>query len=156
IEGGATVIVLDDGFQHLRLARDLDIVLVAADSWTQPKRLLPAGAWREPLSTLGRAGAIVVTRKAADRAAASAVQNRIAPYAPTIPIATAHLTISAFYHKGDGGRVAGPALGICAIGDPRAFAKHLVIEGVQVQELLAFPDHHVYTWDDLDLVRSAA
>ena len=156
IEAGATVIVLDDGFQHLRLVRDLDIVLVAADSWAQPKRLLPAGAWREPLSALRRAGAIVITRKAADRASTAAVQSRIARYTPNAPIATAHLSISAFYHRGDGGRVAGPAVGVCAIADPRTFAKHLVLEGVQVQELLAFPDHHVYTWDDLDLVRGAA
>ena len=71
IAAGATVLVLDDGFQHLRLARDLDIVLIPADSWSQPKRMLPAGPWREPLSTLRRGGVIVITRKAADRAQAA-------------------------------------------------------------------------------------
>jgi tetraacyldisaccharide 4'-kinase len=84
------------------------------------------------------------------------VQNRIAAYAPRAAFAIAHLAISAFYHRGDGGRVAGPAIGVCAIADPRTFAQHLVLEGVQVQELLAFPDHHAYTRDDLDLVRNAA
>src|SRR5688572_26333331 len=74
---GATVVVLDDGFQHLRLARDLDIVLISADNWHLPKRLLPAGNWREPISVLQQANAIVVTRKAASRKAAGAVADAL-------------------------------------------------------------------------------
>jgi tetraacyldisaccharide 4'-kinase len=156
IAGGATAIVLDDGFQHLRLARDLDVVLISAESWGLPRRLLPAGAWREPLSAIRRAGAVMITRKAAERTAALAVQDRVRKIVPNTPVAIAHLTIAAFYHHGEGGRVEGPALAVSAIADPRTFARQLVLEGVQVEELLAFPDHHVYTWDDLDLVRNAA
>jgi tetraacyldisaccharide 4'-kinase len=156
IAAGATVIVLDDGFQHLRLARNLDIVLVPADSWVQPRRLLPAGPWREPLSALRRGGAVVITRKAADRSAAADVRGRIAPLVRNAPIALAHLSIIAFFRGGEGGRVEGPAIAVCGIGDPRTFARHLVIEGVQLQEVLAFPDHHKYTWEDLDVIRAAA
>jgi tetraacyldisaccharide 4'-kinase len=156
IAAGATVLVLDDGFQHLRLARDLDIVLIPADSWAQPKRMLPAGPWREPLSTLRRGGVIVITRKAADRALAADVRARVRRNVPGIPIAIAHLAITSFLHRGESERVQGPALAVCGIGDPRTFARHLVSEGVQVQEVLAFPDHHEYTRADLEVIRAAA
>ncbi len=61
-EGGATVAVVDDGFQHRALARDADIVLVSAHD-PFPPRLLPRGPWREPLSSLGRASLVLTTGK---------------------------------------------------------------------------------------------
>src|SRR5687768_14121405 len=70
---GATLVVVDDGLQHLRLARDLDLVLVSADNWHLPRRLLPAGNWREPLSVLQGVSGIIVPRKAASHATARAI-----------------------------------------------------------------------------------
>jgi tetraacyldisaccharide 4'-kinase len=60
--GPADVILLDDGFQHRRVHRDLDLVLVDATAGTMDDRLLPAGRLREPLDNLRRAGAVIVTR----------------------------------------------------------------------------------------------
>ncbi len=65
------VVVLDDGFQHRGLARQLDLVLIDATQWRGRQRLLPAGHLREPLSNLSRADAVIVTR-------ADAVDDRLA------------------------------------------------------------------------------
>src|SRR5262245_13262679 len=62
---GADVAVLDDAFQHRRIARIEDIVLVSADGWTGSVRLLPSGPWRESPRALKRASFVIVTRKAA-------------------------------------------------------------------------------------------
>ncbi|HEX2189501.1 MAG TPA: tetraacyldisaccharide 4'-kinase, partial [Longimicrobiaceae bacterium] len=70
---GRDVVVLDDGFQHRALARDLDVVLVSAEGWTPGRRLLPRGPWREGAAGLRRAGVLVATRKSADAARGAAV-----------------------------------------------------------------------------------
>src|SRR5690606_37512688 len=61
---GSDVVILDDGFQHRAIQRDLDVVLLTADGWTGEVRLLPRGPWREDLGALRRADLVVVTRKA--------------------------------------------------------------------------------------------
>src|SRR5215211_769933 len=63
---GADIVVLDDAFQHRRVQRIADLVLVSADRWTPTVRLLPAGPWREPLRAIRRATLVIVTRKAAN------------------------------------------------------------------------------------------
>ena len=63
-DAGAAVAVLDDGFQHRRLARDLDLVILAAED-RFPGRLLPTGPYREPAASLARADVILVTRRTA-------------------------------------------------------------------------------------------
>src|SRR5579862_8723326 len=90
-EQGADIVVLDDAFQHRRIARLSDIVLISADAWNGEVRLLPAGPWREPLSALGRASAIVITRKAVDESRADAVTRALGP--TDVPIAIARLTL---------------------------------------------------------------
>lgn len=82
IEGGASVLVLDDGFQHRRLARDVDLVLVAAENWGARRRLLPRGPWRESARALARAQAIVVTRKLASKKAAWELLHSLRSHAP--------------------------------------------------------------------------
>ncbi|MBW3631289.1 MAG: tetraacyldisaccharide 4'-kinase, partial [Gemmatimonadetes bacterium] len=58
---GRDVAILDDAFQHRALSRDLDVVLVSSESWTDRRRLLPRGPWRESITALRRAGVVVVT-----------------------------------------------------------------------------------------------
>ena len=82
---GADIAVLDDGFQHRRIARDVDLVLISADQWTDEVRLLPAGPWREPLHAVRRATLIVVTCKAAFDDAVDRVHDRLATVAPLVP-----------------------------------------------------------------------
>ena len=156
---GATVAVLDDAFQHRRAARAVDVVLVSADRWHPPVRLLPAGPWREPLSALRRATLALVTRKAAPRAAADDVRAVIAEAAPGVPSAIAWLAPGELREVGGdatrpldslrGARV----LAVSAIGDPAAFAAQLAAAGAEV-EPRAFADHHAYT--DADVAALAA
>ena len=74
---GCDVVVLDDGFQHRALARDLDIVLVPVEGWEPRPRLVPRGPWREGPRALGRADVIVLTRKSADAARAAASTDAV-------------------------------------------------------------------------------
>lgn len=75
-DGGADVVVLDDGYQHRRLARDLDIVLLAAED-PLPAPVLPRGPYREPLAALRRADAVVVTRRRAGPEVARLLLERL-------------------------------------------------------------------------------
>ncbi len=90
---GAEVAVLDDAFQHRRVARQADVVLLSADAPLHPRWLLPAGPWREPLSALARATMAIVTRKAADDEAVQRTIGMIRRSAPRLPIATAELAL---------------------------------------------------------------
>ncbi len=84
---GADVAVLDDAFQHRQADRVVDLVLLSADMWTGDVRLLPAGPWREPLSSLARASVVVITVKVADDAQVDAVRRAAASAAPGVPVA---------------------------------------------------------------------
>jgi tetraacyldisaccharide 4'-kinase len=156
---GATVVVLDDGFQHLRLARDLDIVLVSADNWHLPKRLLPAGNWREPITVLQDANVIVITRKAVSAAAARTIAEEVKQETQNAVCAVAALNLGDLSDLRNGARKPPPnsdIVALCAIADPSAFATQLGAAGLRVAELFAFDDHHEYTRRDLRLVKTRA
>lgn len=147
---GADIVVLDDAFQHRRAARNADLVLLSADRWTSAPRLLPAGPWREPLSALRRASMVLVTRKAASPATASAVADTIRHRFPGIPVGVAALTLQEL--RAAAGESTMPlealagarALAIVAIGDPSAFLRQLAATDATVRAAV-FPDHHAYT-----------
>ncbi len=151
--GGADVVVLDDGFQHRRASRDLDIVLVSAESWHPGLRLLPAGPLRESLRSLDRADVIVVTQKSATNEQARDVMQAIGAEHSGAEIAIAALQpdalISASHAESipldelRGKRV----LAVAGIGDPTSFFAQLRQLGAEVTEL-RFRDHHDYTAAD--------
>lgn len=151
---GAEVAVLDDAFQHRRARRDADVVLVSADRWPARARTLPSGPFREPLGALRRAALVVITRKAADAAAALRVERRIREAVPGLDVAHAHLAPAALVDVASGasrdlGTIAGrPVLAICGVGDPDAFARQLTAAGARVS-LRAFPDHHPFADADV-------
>lgn len=144
---GRDVVVLDDGFQHRALARDLDVVLVSVEGWTERRRLLPRGPWREAASALLRAGVIVATRKSASADQAARVVRQLRTLAPGVPVAECWLAPDALVPLGDptseppspGGAV----LAVAALADPAPFAENLRQRGLRV-ELAAFPDHHAF------------
>jgi tetraacyldisaccharide 4'-kinase len=150
-QAGCDVAVLDDGFQHRRLHRQLDLVLVAAESWTLRPRLLPRGPWREGLGALDRAGVVVVTRKTASAERAAQVVREVTPFAPeAIPIIARLIAdhLSPLHPQGGAmslrdlrGR---EVLAVATLADPRPFAEHLSRAGAAV-ELLAYGDHHEFT-----------
>lgn len=151
---GATAIVLDDGFQHRRVHRDADVVILSADRHRQV-RLLPAGPWREPLAALGRATHIIVTRKSTSPLRAREVLGFVAQIAPGARTAIVHLAADRLVRWGGsdvlplerlGGAV---VLAISGIGDPRAFEGQVRAAAARVASR-TFGDHHAYTVADAD------
>ncbi len=137
---GAEIIILDDGFQHRRLHRDLDIVLVSRDITRE--RLLPAGRLREPASSLSRAGIIVAMKGARY----DGLKAELKPSALVDP----HGNTS------DQGLLAGKRiLAFCAIGRPDHFFAMLERLGAIV-ERLAYQDHHCYTVNDVKEIMDRA
>jgi tetraacyldisaccharide 4'-kinase len=90
---GADCVVLDDAFQHRQASRVVDLVLVSADRWREPVRLLPAGPYREPMASLSRATVAVITVKSAGDEAVAALVRAIEAAAPRIPIAVVRLRL---------------------------------------------------------------
>jgi tetraacyldisaccharide 4'-kinase len=145
---GCGVAILDDGFQHRALERDLDVVLVSAESWSDRRRLLPRGPWRESITALRRASLVVVTRKWATAERALEVAADLRAALPAGPVATCRMDSTGFapLHGRAADQVPGwirghSILAVASLGDPEAFARQLELMGAKV-ELMAFPDHH--------------
>src|SRR6184192_959087 len=158
---GADVLVLDDAFQLLCVARDLNVAVVSAESATASRWQLPAGPWREGWDALGRADVIVVTRKRAAPDSAAALARRLderreAGKGRPPLVCVAHLAVSHLEGMRSGARVALPLLGgrrvlaAAGIAEPRSFATQLRRLGAIVQ-LQAYQDHHAY--DRADIAR---
>lgn len=153
IAAGCDVALLDDAFQHRAVHRDLDIVLLAAESWASRRRLLPRGPWREPISALHRADLLVVTRKSCPTERAERVAQDVAQFG--VPFALCHFAPSHFTALGAGhvrlplDAVRGRAvLAVASLADPAPFAAQLRAMGA-VTELIAYPDHHPFSAADV-------
>lgn len=147
---GAEAFVLDDGFQHLRIARDLDIVTVDATAPWGGGHLLPRGRLREPARGLGRADCVVITR--ADLAAdLETLRAEVAHLCGgRAAVISSRVRTRGLTPLGGGESAGGPAVvnrvgAFCAVGNPRAFFEHLRREGFELRHARAFPDHHAYT-----------
>lgn len=158
---GADIVVLDDAFQHRRLRRDVDLVLVGVEQLRRPRHLLPAGPWREPLSAARRAHAVILTRKTASRDDAEAAARELARVAPGVPLAGVYLAPAALVEASSGETLAterlrdAPVLAIAAVGEPGLFARQLEERGARVS-LAAFRDHHAFTDEDILRLRRRA
>lgn len=149
-------IVLDDGFQHRAMARDLDLVLVDATRPGLDGALLPAGWLREPASNLRRASAVVVTR--ATRVD-EALARRIESLHGRAPIAwTSHAWTGVRVHSGGADRAEpvawlhGGRLAVWAgVGNPQALHAQVLQSGAKVVHAPALRDHHAY---DIEGVRA--
>jgi tetraacyldisaccharide 4'-kinase len=150
IAQGADVVILDDAFQHRRAARDADVLLVDADSWSGTPRLLPAGPWREPLRSARRASLVIITRKSADKATVEATRRAFAAAAPQVPIAVVHLAPGELRSTATGQTLPLHALrgadltAIAAIARPDSFFRQLTELGAVVRPH-SFADHHAFT-----------
>jgi tetraacyldisaccharide 4'-kinase len=154
-ELGAEVFVLDDGFQHRRISRDLDLVVVDAMSPWGGGRMLPYGRLREPVEELKRADAIIISRTE-DAADLQELRNSARHLGKGAPVFTSKTVTSEL--RSIGGELEQPtsftkncqALAFCGIGNPDAFFKHLRKDGWNVTATKAFPDHFRYSQKDLD------
>jgi tetraacyldisaccharide 4'-kinase len=164
IEGnGVGFLIMDDGFQHRRLARDLDLVVVDATRPFGFGRVLPAGLLREPLVGLKRAHVIVLTRcDQVGRQTLIDIESALRPLAPQALIfKSRHVPLS--ISKVDGSAKAEPSsLSGCGvflfsgIANPPAFERTVSSLGADVKGALAFPDHHDYQASDLEVIRQKA
>ncbi len=160
----ATVAVLDDGFQHRRLARSLDIVAVDATDPFGCGRLFPRGLLREPLRGLARAGGIVLTRAlSVDAAQRTAIKSELMRFAGTRPPVWAEAVHGPrCLRSADGSlRPLADLTGrrvavVSGIGNPAAFRRTVEAAGAVVGKELIFPDHHPYPIGDLDQIGHAA
>jgi len=155
------VIILDDGFQHRELARDLDIVTVDASKSYGTNMLLPSGTLREPKSSLKRADLILLTR--VDQTGdVERVRDQLKKYAPTTPIAESIHAPRSLRRIGsqsptDLSFLANKdVLAVCGIAHPESFLKTLQSLNVKSVELMDFFDHNDYTPADLELISQAA
>ena len=159
---GAQVLVLDDAYQLLRLARDLNIAVVSAESMAGSPWPLPAGPWRERWDALARADVIVVTRKRAPAGTAGALADTLGRRRPGVPVCMAWLALSHLEGMQSGarrelGELAGRRVVAAAgIAEPESFAAQLERTGAVVQ-LMAYQDHHAFAGGDVErLARAAA
>src|SRR5439155_10163270 len=152
------VILLDDGFQHLAITRNHDVVLLDYNDDPERDTLLPAGRWREPVSAISRADTIVITKvpSTPDKSRLAAFDRIIEAYAP-------HATRSGC--RFEPGRIkpfAGDAVSLnadeiaglkisafCGIARPESFFAMLEQLGAKIVARRAFPDHHWYSANDI-------
>lgn len=175
---GCDVVVLDDAFQHRRASRVVDIVLVAAEQWRAGVRLLPAGPYREPLSSLRRATLVLVTRKSAPEEESASCADALSRLVDGTVVRGAlqfdglvradrdspagsapHPSMATAATRGERASLdtlrGAQVLAIAGIGAPAAFARQLESAGATV-ELVSFPDHHRYTDDDVRVLARRA
>jgi tetraacyldisaccharide 4'-kinase len=155
-ELASEVLVLDDGFQHRRLARDLDLVLVDATAPWGHGSLFPRGLLREAATSLRRAGLVLLTRcDQVEPAALARIREQAVQFAPHVPVAlTTHQPVALV--NADRAEqtfdelTRRPVAAFCGIGNPEAFRRTLTQLGAAVGAFRTFPDHHVYGATDLD------
>src|ERR1044071_4471884 len=166
--------ILDDGVQHLRIARDLDLVAVDATNPWGGGRLLPGGRLREPLSGLARADCIILTRaeQSQDIDALHKQAERFSNGCPVllsrtrtkairsldetiiksaVPDASTHHSSRITHHS-----LPQPVAAFCAIGNPASFFAHLRGDGHTLSYTRAFTAHHVYEQNDIAAIVAEA
>jgi tetraacyldisaccharide 4'-kinase len=155
-ELASQLLVLDDGFQHRRLARNLDIVLLDATEPFGFDHVLPRGTLREPISGLRRAQVVVLSRAdMIEPPQREALRQRAMQYCPAAawceiehrPSALLDST-GAQFPLSDADQE--PVAAFCGIGNPAGFRHTLDSLGAKVVAWREFPDHHGYTRSDVD------
>jgi tetraacyldisaccharide 4'-kinase len=160
---GSQAVVLDDGFQHWRLARDFDLVCIDAMDPFGNERLLPAGPLREPPSALSRATAFLLTRTdLCTPEEMGALRARMRSLAGGRPVAeSVHRPVAVIEPESGRERPVEWLRGrrvyaFCGIGSPRGFRRTLAVLGADVARLVPFPDHHRFSRQDLDRIVAGA
>ena len=145
------VFLLDDGFQHLQLRRDLDILLIDASRSLTGESLLPAGFLREPVTAMSRANLIIFTRAETMSGTLDAI-GKLNQY----PVFAASTRLLGFRRLG--GEIAllsvneigaGPFFAFCGLGNPEAFLRDVGTWGLPICGHLIFPDHHRFAEQDV-------
>lgn len=155
---GVDVFLLDDGFQHLQLARDYDLLLIDSMQPLRQQALLPAGPLREPIKAMNRADLVLFTRM--NHASGAIWEMQQLPQFPVFPAKTKLIgfrplggdtaeTLSAH-------QAVDPFFAFCGIGNPEGFFRDLVEWKIPVVGQARFRDHHRYTAADLSRIERSA
>lgn len=161
-EHPVNLFLLDDGFQHLELIRDFDIVMMDSTTFGSNRWLLPAGSMREPLSALRRASAVVVTRTHGAKPESATIEEiRAATGIPIFAAETKLLGWRRLSNVADGvvakdETPAQPVFAFCGIGNPDAFFDDVKSWGIELAGQQAFRDHHAYTAHDVKSLEERA
>jgi tetraacyldisaccharide 4'-kinase len=161
-ELGSDVLVLDDAYQHLQLARDLNILLIDATDPFGGFEMPPFGRLREPLYGVKRADAVIVTRadRPFDQAQTQAIIRRYC--GDRVPVMYFASTITTLRHLGTGEiyeakQLAGWNVAVaCGIGNPNAFSEDILQSGINIVSENFFKDHHAFTQEDVDRINRAS
>lgn len=165
----AELIILDDGYQHWQLERDVDIVLVDTLNRFGNSFLLPRGTLREPLSHLNRAHAFLLTKVDQSTGnAREAIRSVLAKYNDkAIVVESTHspqsfIEIEEWYKGSSSGAIQLEhikemrVLPFCAIGNPSSFAQTITGLGANILDFEQFPDHHDYTMAEMHCIMQKA
>jgi tetraacyldisaccharide 4'-kinase len=155
---GIDLFLLDDGFQHLQLVRDANILLLDTARPLGSERLLPAGRLREPVSAISRADLLVFTRTETNSSTGAAIAGL-----GNHPVFAAQTRLLGFRKLGEGPLLipadaigSGPFFAFCGIGNPGAFLVDLESWGLSIAGKMAFADHHRYSQSEVAELLEAA
>jgi tetraacyldisaccharide 4'-kinase len=158
---GVDVFLLDDGFQHLPLLRDVDILLIDGSREFKGEMMLPAGSLREPITALERADMIIYTRVDTSFSMTAVVEKIRSTQ--KYPVYTCQTDLVGF-RQGRGSYDLrtrdeignGPFFAFCGIGNPDAFFRDLARWRLPIAGKMTFRDHHRYSIDDCSRLKNAA
>jgi tetraacyldisaccharide 4'-kinase len=151
---GADVMLLDDGFQHVKLARDFDVVLLDALNPFGGGEVFPMGRLREPMEGLVRADAIVITRSEASDLG-PAIERAVRRWNPRVPVFHARIEPEWWVEHRSGQYLRPEDLKLdrvgafCGLGNPRSFHRTLDSLGTRYVDCVEFQDHHRYLPNEL-------
>jgi len=157
---GANLFILDDGYQHLAIRRDVDLLLLDARDPFGREAFPPLGRLREPLSALSRADAVVFTRVERGMPSAASLAT-LARWNSAAAVFTARFRTEGLWDE-TGSSFDARALGkrrfiaVCGVANPSSFAASLAQLDLTPEETIVFSDHRRYRPRDLDRIRRAA
>ncbi len=147
----SNVLIMDDGFQHRRLARNFDIVTIDATCPFGYGKIIPAGLLREPLNSLKRANAAVITRcDQVSETKLTEIENQLRNIKPQLPIARS-IHAAVYIKTIDNRKISldeyknRKIFAFCGIGNPDSFIKTLINMNYNVAGSKIYDDHHNYT-----------
>lgn len=157
----AKCVLLDDGFQHRRLARDLDIVLIDATCPFGHNALLPRGLLREPISSLARADIALLTRSnlVAENKRTS-ILSKVKTANPNVVVAETKIAVNGLIDS-DRTRyplsaIEGSVFAVCGVGNPTGFFKTLSENSIDISGTSTFNDHHSFSESDINRIAAEA
>ncbi|MBI3589920.1 MAG: tetraacyldisaccharide 4'-kinase [Candidatus Melainabacteria bacterium] len=153
---GAEILILDDGYQHLKLNRNENILLIDSYKPFDNGQLIPAGLLREPPSAINRSTAIVLSN-AEKPELKNLCLEKISSFTNGKPIISMHYKIKQFKALNIkktmlSNEFKETAIAFCGIGNPKSFFNLLECSNIKIIDQIEFPDHHPYNYDDIKAV----